>query len=227
MVVWVIDPPENKPVSYCRDEGYWSHARKTNYTVSILVVMGDGQATRGRLLDAATAEFSRYGIAGARVDRIAETAQANKAQLYAYYGSKVQLFDTVFHEHLRLIVDRVPIDATDLPGYAVRLYDSYLRHPEIVLLATWARLERTPTGDLLTAAAEDLARKLAAIADAQRDGLITADLEPSEVYSMVIAMSMTWSPASTTYTASTDEDPAVHERRRYALAETVRRAFTP
>ncbi|MGJ7906499.1 TetR family transcriptional regulator [Actinopolyspora sp. H202] len=189
--------------------------------------MGDGQATRRRLLDAATAEFTRHGIAGARVDRIAASAQANKAQLYAYYGSKDQLFDTVFHEHLRLVVDLVPLDVTDLPGYAARLYDAYLEHPEIVLLATWARLERTPTGDLLTAAADDVARKLTAIAGAQRDGLVTADLEPSEVYSMVIAISMTWSPASTTYTASADEDPAVHERRRYALAETVRRAFTP
>lgn len=189
--------------------------------------MGDGQATRRRLLDAATAEFTRHGIAGARVDRIAETARANKAQLYAYYGSKDQLFDTVFHEHLRLIVDLVPIDATDLADYAVRLYDAYLQHPEIVLLATWARLERTPAGDLLVAAAEDVARKLATIADAQRDGLITADLEPSEIYSMVIAISMTWSPASTTYAASAGEDPAVHQRRRHALAETVRRAFTP
>lgn len=133
----------------------------------------------------------------------------------------------MFREHLRLIVDLVPLDATDLPGYAVRLYDAYLQRPEIVLLATWARLERTPTGDLLAAAAEDVARKLAAIADAQRDGLVTADLEPSEVYSMVIAISMTWSPASTTYTASSDEDPARHRRRRHVLSETVGRAFTP
>lgn len=180
-----------------------------------------------RCLGAATAEFTRHGIAGARVDRIAESAQANKAQLYAYYSSKDQLFDTVFQEHLRLIVDMVPIDATDLADYAVRLYDAYLQRPEIVLLATWARLEQTPTGDLLAAAVEDVDRKLAAIADAQRDGLVTADLEPADVYSMVIAISMTWSPASTTYTASADEDPAMHERRRHALAGTVRRAFTP
>ena len=36
----------------------------------------DGSATRRRLLDAATAEFSARGIAGARVDRIAAAAEA-------------------------------------------------------------------------------------------------------------------------------------------------------
>ena len=110
----------------------------------------DGSATRRRLLNAAAAEFSRYGIAGARVDRIAAAAGANKAQIYAWYSSKDGLFDAVFVEHLKLIVDLVPFDADDLPGYAVRLYDAYLDRPEIVRLAVWARLERMPTGDLLT-----------------------------------------------------------------------------
>jgi len=32
-------------------------------------------------LDAAHGEFAAYGIAGARVDRIAESAKANKAQI--------------------------------------------------------------------------------------------------------------------------------------------------
>ncbi|WP_345409211.1 hypothetical protein [Nonomuraea salmonea] len=31
-----------------------------------------------------------------------------------------------------------------MPGYAVRLYDAYLDRPQLVRLATWARLERTP-----------------------------------------------------------------------------------
>jgi len=189
--------------------------------------MGDGQATRRRLLDAATTEFARYGIAGARVDRIAAAAPANKAQIYAWFDSKDGLFDAVFREHLALIVDLVPFDARDLAGYAVRLYDAYLVRPEVVLLSTWARLERVRTGDLLVAAAGDVARKLAAIAEAQDEGLIDPELAPEDVYSMVIAASMTWSPASVTVTAAPDDDPAVHERRRTALAATVRRAFRP
>lgn len=70
--------------------------------------MRDGQATRRRLLDAATAEFAAYGIAGARVDRIVADARTNKAQMYGYYESKDGLFDAVFGEHLSAILDVIP-----------------------------------------------------------------------------------------------------------------------
>jgi AcrR family transcriptional regulator len=189
--------------------------------------MADGAATRRRLLDAAAAEFAGHGIAGARVDRIAAAASANKAQIYAWFDSKDGLFDAVFREHLSLIVDLVPIDATDLPGYAVRLYDAYLARPNVVLLATWARLERVPSGDLLTDAAEDVAAKLAAIGDAQAAGLVDPEPAPADVYAMVIALSMAWSPASVTVAASLDDDPADHHRRRRALAAAVRGAVAP
>lgn len=189
--------------------------------------MGDGAATRRRLLDAAAAEFARYGIAGARVERIAAAAPANKAQIYAWFSSKDGLFDAVFAEHLKLIVELVPFDADDLPGYAVRLYDAYLDRPEVILLATWARLERVPTGDLLTAAADDVAAKMAAIRDAQAAGIIDPALEPADVYTMVIALSMSWSPASTTVAAAPGDADAEHARRRSALATAVSRAFAP
>lgn len=48
----------------------------------------DPEATRARLLDAAFAEFSRHGPAGARVERIVERAGVNPHMLYHYFGSK-------------------------------------------------------------------------------------------------------------------------------------------
>jgi AcrR family transcriptional regulator len=86
----------------------------------------DGQDSRRRLLDAAAAEFSARGIAGARVDRIAAAASVNKAQMYAWYGSKDGLFDAVFALQLDRIIDTVPFTPDDLPGYVAGLYDSYL-----------------------------------------------------------------------------------------------------
>lgn len=186
-----------------------------------------GQASRRRLLDAATAEFAAYGIAGARVDRISAAAQVNKAQLYAYFGNKDKLFDAVFAEHLDLIVGTVPVTGDDLPGYAVRLYDAYLVHPELVRLATWARLERTPTGDLYHFMPGHDDEKLRSITDAQTAGAVDPSVPAGDVLAMVTAMSMTWSPASVMYTASKDEPESDHARRRAALALTVRRAFAP
>ena len=52
----------------------------------------DPAKNQQRILKAATAEFARYGLGGARVDRIAERAGANKRMLYYYYGNKEDLF---------------------------------------------------------------------------------------------------------------------------------------
>lgn len=190
------------------------------------VVNARGEATRARILEAATAEFAQHGIAGARVDRIAAAARSNKAQLYAYFGSKEVLFETVFDASIEHILDVVPIGAADLADWAVRLYDEYLVRPDLIRLATWARLERRPAGHLLENADEVEQVKVDAIATAQGRGLVVDGL-PFDVMAMVIAMSMTWSPVSNVYAATSDEPAGEHERRRAFLRATVERAFTP
>ncbi len=179
------------------------------------------------MLEAAAAEFAAYGIAGARVDRIAGSSGVNKAQMYAWFGSKDGLFDAVFDEQLHRIVDAVPFDAHDLPGYAVALYDAYLTAPELVRLTSWNRLERVPVGDVLAGHAELAQPKYDAIAEAQREGRVVGGIRPDEVYSLVIALAGTWSPVSSTYTASAGEEPGEHERRRAALRLVVERALVP
>lgn len=189
--------------------------------------MRDGQQSRQRLLRAATAEFAEYGIAGARVDRIAAAASVNKAQMYGWYGSKDGLFDAVFSEQLVRIVDTVPFTPHDLPGYAARLYDAYLAEPELVRLASWNRLERVPSGPLLAAHPGLAEEKFAQIERAQAEGRIVAGLRPDEVYDLIIAMAGTWSPISATFTASPGDPEADHERRRAALRGVVARALVP
>ena len=187
--------------------------------------MRDGQRSRRRLLDAAVAEFAERGIAGARVDRIAASAGVNKSQMYSYFGSKDGLFDAVFRDQLEKIVDAVPFTVDDLPGYAARLYDSYVESPELLRLATWYRLERVPAGDLLASVEGHGDSKMRAIADAQRDGRIDPALAPLEVYSLITAIAMTWSPVNVTYAASRDDDESEHARRRSVIRETVSRAL--
>lgn len=187
--------------------------------------MRDGQRSRRQVLDAAAAEFAERGIAGARVDRIAASAGVNKSQMYSYFGSKDGLFDAVFRDRLVVILDAVPFTVDDLPGYAARLYDSYVESPELLRLATWYRLERVPAGDLTAPVEGDGDDKMEAIAEAQRDGRIDPALEPPEVYSLIKAIAMTWSPVNVTYAASRDDDESEHARRRSIVAETVSRAL--
>jgi AcrR family transcriptional regulator len=185
-----------------------------------------GTATRDRILEVATREFAEHGIAGARVERIVSAARTNKAQLYAYFGNKDGLFDAIFFASLERIMNVVPIDATDLADWAVRLYDEYLRRPDLIRLATWARLERRPAGHLVADADRVDDHKLRAIAEAQEAGLVRPG-EPFDVMAMVIAMSMAWSPVSNVYAATAEEPEERHDGRRALLRETVRRAVMP
>ena len=41
----------------------------------------DAEATRRRILDASRVEFARYGLGGARIERIADAARTNKRML--------------------------------------------------------------------------------------------------------------------------------------------------
>jgi AcrR family transcriptional regulator len=183
-----------------------------------------GAATHRRILDVATREFAEHGIAGARVERIVAAARTNKAQLYAYFGSKDGLFDAIFFGSLDRIVNVVPIDADDLADWAVRLYDEYLRRPDLIRLATWARLERRPAGHLVEDADRRDDAKLRAIAEAQAAGRVRPG-DPFDVLALVIAMSMAWSPVSNVYAATAEEPADLHEQRRALLRESVRRAM--
>src|SRR5664279_944863 len=96
----------------------------------------DSERTKSRLLQAATNEFAEFGIAGARIDRIAKAAQTNKQMIYAYFGSKDQLFDTVFSAYVGAWLERVDFDVADLPGYAGRLFDRFEDDPGSLRLST-------------------------------------------------------------------------------------------
>ena len=58
---------------------------------------GDLEETgsRARILSSALDEFAEFGVTGARVDRIAKRANANKAMIYYYYQSKENLYREV------------------------------------------------------------------------------------------------------------------------------------
>jgi AcrR family transcriptional regulator len=150
----------------------------------------DADATRARILDSAEAEFAAYGIAGARVDRIAEKAPANKALIYKYFGNKDLLFDAVFTQRVLAFVDEVEFDAADLPGYAGRAFDLYETYPNTLRLTTWYQLERADAA--LSAIVVSNRNKLDKIAEAQAAGVLKTDFSPLELLTEVRALAMSW-----------------------------------
>jgi len=67
--------------------------------------------------------------------------------------------------------------------------------------------------------------KLRSIIAAQASGHVASEFNAGDVYVLVTAMAYAWSPASLTIAADLADAPAVHQRRKLALAAAVRGAF--
>jgi AcrR family transcriptional regulator len=148
----------------------------------------DATATKARILEAAVTEFAAHGLAGARVDRLAERAGANKERIYANFGSKEALFDAAVVGKIAELLDTVPFDADDLPGYSERFFDFTLAHPELIRLVLWHSLERPGLLEQLPDSAGPTARKVAALELAQQAGVVDDYLPPDRMVTLILGV---------------------------------------
>jgi AcrR family transcriptional regulator len=149
----------------------------------------DTNATKARLLDAAFTEFAAYGIAGARVDRIADTAGVNKRLIYVYFGNKAQLFDEVLRRAMTAGAESVPFDVADLPGYAGAIFDHLVARPDLMRLRLWKLLERPSATGLEPDA---FRHKTDDVAQAQQRGDLARNMGPEDLLTMVLAAAQAW-----------------------------------
>jgi AcrR family transcriptional regulator len=109
----------------------------------------DADDTKRRLLAAAKSEFARKGLGGARVDVIAEKADANKRMLYHYFGSKDELFQMVLEQaylDIRSAEQKLQLDDLE-PRKALETlvrftWNYYLKNPEFITLVNSENLHR-------------------------------------------------------------------------------------
>ncbi|HEY4298675.1 MAG TPA: TetR family transcriptional regulator [Paraburkholderia sp.] len=103
----------------------------------------DAEQTRQNILDVATGEFSMMGLAGARVDAIAERTQAAKRMIYYYFGSKEGLYKAVLEkvygdirelEKQLHVEEMAPLDG--LTRLVEFTFDYHDRHRHFVRLAS-------------------------------------------------------------------------------------------
>ncbi|MEZ4828855.1 MAG: TetR/AcrR family transcriptional regulator [Bacteroidia bacterium] len=77
--------------------------------------MKKDDSTEKRILDAARKVFYEKGLAGARMEEIAQEAGINKAMLHYYFRSKQKLFEKIFLEAFGQIFPRlIAIVASDI-----------------------------------------------------------------------------------------------------------------
>jgi len=101
----------------------------------------DPVASRKKLLAAARREFAGKGLAGARVDEIAERAGVNKQLVYHYFGDKDALYLAVLewvYEEIREHERKLNLEGLP-PEQAIRKliessFDHLALHPDFILL---------------------------------------------------------------------------------------------
>ncbi|CAL9304993.1 TetR family transcriptional regulator [Streptomyces sp. SudanB182_2057] len=160
-----------------------------------MATVRDPEATKARIFEAAVAEFSRHGIAGARIDRIAAAAKANKQLIYAYFGNKAELFTQVLGRCMVDLASAVPVDPDDVDGWVDRLLDYHATHPELLRLLFWEGMEYG-TAELPDEEArqDHYARKVDQIRDAQERGVITDAIPAGDLLILLISLT-NWSSA--------------------------------
>ncbi|MDB5502597.1 MAG: transcriptional regulatory protein [Tardiphaga sp.] len=109
----------------------------------------DPEGMRIRILEAAKKEFAARGLAGARVDRIAAQAGANKRMLYYHVGKKDDLYLAVLegaYEKIRVEERALDLEHLDPPDAIESLisftWNYFIRNPEFLALLNTENLER-------------------------------------------------------------------------------------
>jgi AcrR family transcriptional regulator len=190
-----------------------------------MVPRSSTDATSDRIIAAATAEFARYGIAGARVERIAKAARTSKERVYAYFRSKEALYRFVAARELAAMAEAVQLDPTDLPGYAGRVHDYAIHHPERHRLMMWGQLE-LPAGEPSPddPLQESLRRKIEQLRKAQDGGHLDPAWEPEDILVFVSQLATSWA-GQTHLTPIGEQRDAFLAARRAAIVDAVQRLF--
>jgi AcrR family transcriptional regulator len=181
--------------------------------------MRNAEATRERILKAALAEFSAHGIAGARVDRIAEAAGCNKNLIYIYFEDKEALFATILRKHLLRCHEEMPFTPDDLPGYAATVFDFAMANPDLMRLLAWSALEQPKASAERVAA---LQAKVAALAEAQEAGEAATAFPADFLFFAVMSLATAWSAASPFGPSVNANAAAQQPALRKRISEAVR-----
>lgn len=175
------------------------------------------------ILDAARTEFARYGLAGARIDRIASAAHASKERLYAHFGDKETLFRQVVVADSAKFFSAVAVRADAVAEFAGDLYDLALDNPESFRMITWARLEGIALEEPQLDGRSVRERDTAAIVAAQQAGHVDPRWDPSELLTLMFGIGM----ARATWPRDEAGSADAHAPSRAAAVEAAARILAP
>jgi len=192
----------------------------------------DSERTQAAILAAATEEFARHGLGGARVDRIALRARTNKRMLYYYFGSKDGLFLAVLEAtYARIRAAEEALSLLDVgPEEAIaRLvrftWEYYLAHPEFLTLLNSENLHRAShlrrSSEVRTMNSPVIETLGEVLARGERAAAFRKGVDALQLYISIAALSYFYLGNNHTLTAVFGRDLATPRARRARLAHMV------
>src|ERR1700756_3736365 len=192
----------------------------------------DPEGMRLRILEAAKQEFAAHGLAGARVDRIAAEAGANKRMLYYHVGNKEDLYLAVLegaYEKIRVEERGLDLEHLDPPEAIRTLIDFtwsyFLRNPEFLALLNTENLARAKHLKRSTKVKSMHSPFVEMIGTVVRRGVARGDfpvaVDPVQLYISIAALSFFYLSNSATLSVIFGRDllsqPAKDERLQHVV----------
>jgi len=195
----------------------------------------DAEKTRRDILTVATEEFASLGLAGARVDAIAERTQTTKRMIYYYFGSKDGLYQAVLEKayaDIRAVEQQIPTLETD-PAAALRTlveltFDYHDTHRDFVRLVSIENLDAGRHIKQISTMQDENRRVIQSLeqilAQGAAAGLFRPGLDAIDLH--MLMSSFCFHRIANRYTFGTlfgrdPLDPQHRERQRAMLVETV------
>jgi AcrR family transcriptional regulator len=159
----------------------------------------DADRSQLAILASARDEFAARGLAGARMDSIAERAGLNKRLIYYYFGSKDDLFLAVLervYADIRTAEQRLHLDEIE-PVEAIRQLVSftwhyYLEHPEFITLLNSENLHGAShlrRSDRIQEMNSPLVQLLDTVLErGRKDNLFRAGVDPVQLYISIASL---------------------------------------
>lgn len=192
----------------------------------------EAPSTRERILSAALDEFAEHGIAGARVDEIAQRAEVNKQALYYYFGSKELLFQAALSYGYAKDLGSLDLaDDPSMPAAAAMgrliemLFDHFRGHRNMMQML--AHENRAKGAHLSPEVREEVRAAIAPILDGirtilrrgQKQRVFASRIDPTQFYLTIVATCMFYFANAHTMSAILGEDlladAAITRRRRH------------
>src|SRR5213592_3714822 len=198
----------------------------------ILKWQRDPEGMRIRILEAAKQEFATHGLAGARVDRIAQKAGANKRMLYYHVGNKEELYLAVLegaYEKIRAEERELDLDHLDPPQAIERLIDFtwnyFIRNPEFLALLNTENLAKAKHLKRSTKVKSMHSPFVEMIRDVVRRGVASGDfrvaVDPVQLYISIAALGFFYLSNSATLSVIFGRDLLAREAKDERLAHMV------